>query len=101
MQRTFIVFLLGIFTSSLVAQDFKMPAGSPTVSIDQDFSTSHIKLKYSRPGVKDRDIFGELIPYGEVWRTGANATTKVTFGEEVEVAGKMIKPGTYTLYTIP
>lgn len=101
MKRIFIVFLLGIFTSSLVAQDFKMPAGSPSVDINQAFSTSYIKLNYSRPAVKDRTVFGELIPFGEVWRTGANATTKVSFGEEVEVAGKMIKPGTYTLYSIP
>ncbi|HLS31244.1 MAG TPA: DUF2911 domain-containing protein [Flavobacteriaceae bacterium] len=101
MKRIFIVFLLGIFTSSLMAQDFKMPAPSPSVSIDQDFSTSYIKLDYSRPAVKDRKVFGGLIPYDQVWRTGANATTKVSFGEEVEVAGEKIKPGTYTLYTIP
>lgn len=101
MKRIFIVFLIGLFASPLFAQDFKMPAGSPSVKIDQAFSTSYIKLDYSRPSVKGREVFGELIPFGEVWRTGANATTKVSFGEEVEVAGKMIKPGTYTLYTIP
>src|SRR5690625_122638 len=98
----FSLFILGgLYINPLSAQEFKMPAPSPTVSINQDFSTSFIKLEYSRPAVKERKVFGELIPFGEVWRTGANATCKVTFGEEVEVAGKMVKLGTYTLYSIP
>lgn len=102
MKRTIsILFLSGLMSWSVSAQDFKMPAPSPSVSIQQDFSTSFIKLDYSRPSVKERKIFGELIPFGQIWRTGANATTKITFGEEVYVGNELVKPGTYSLYTIP
>lgn len=83
------------------AQDFHMPEASPQITVEQNFSTSYIKLEYSRPAVKDRTIFGDLIPYGEVWRTGANAVTKITFGEDVEFAGHSVAEGTYALYTIP
>lgn len=102
MKRTISVLFLSFLMSwSMMAQDFKMPAPSPSVSIQQDFSTSFIKLEYSRPSVKERKVFGELIPFGQIWRTGANATSKVTFGEEVFVGNQPVKPGTYSLYTIP
>jgi hypothetical protein len=60
-----------------------------------------IEIVYSRPGVKDRPIFGSLVPYGEVWRTGANASTKVTFSTPVKFGGVDVPAGTYALYTIP
>src|SRR5690625_4521245 len=78
-----------------------MPEASPQTTVKQNFSTSYIKLEYSRPAVNGRTIFGDLIPYGEVWRTGANAVTKITFGEDVDFAGEPVKKGTYALYTIP
>src|SRR5699024_10361980 len=83
------------------AQEFHMPAPSPSVTVHQDFSTSSIKLEYSRPAVRGRTIFGVLMPYGEVWRTGANSATKITFGEEITLAEKKVEAGTYALYTIP
>ncbi len=83
------------------AQDFKMPAPSPTTTVSQDFSTSKIEISYSRPAMRGRTIFGGLVPYGKVWRTGANSATKLTFGEDVTLAGKALKAGTYALYTIP
>ncbi|MES2429319.1 MAG: DUF2911 domain-containing protein [Bacteroidota bacterium] len=79
----------------------KMPAPSPTQTIKQDFGTSNIELVYSRPSVKGRKIFGDLVPYGKPWRTGANAATKIIFSEPVEIAGKKVDTGTYVLYTIP
>src|SRR5699024_7745829 len=91
----------GFLTFSVAAQEFQMPAPSPSLKIEQDFSTTFIKLEYSRPSVKERKVFGDLIPFDEVWRTGANSTTQITFGETVEIAGREVKPGTYTLYTIP
>lgn len=102
MKHFLIIILLmsGIFLGAN-AQEFHMPKPSPTVSVDQGFSTSFIKLKYSRPSVKDRVIFGQLIPYGKIWRTGANEATKITFGEDVSLSGHPIKAGTYELYTIP
>lgn len=59
------------------------------------------RVLYSRPQTRDREIFGKLVPYGEVWRTGANEATEITFYEDMMVGGKRIKKGTYTLFTIP
>jgi hypothetical protein len=59
------------------------------------------RVLYSRPQTRDREIFGKLVPYGEVWRTGANEATEITLYEDMMVGGKMIKKGTYTLFTIP
>ncbi len=60
-----------------------------------------VKVVYCRPYKKDREIFGKLIPYGEVWRTGANAATIVSFNRNVTIAGKSVVAGEYTLWTIP
>ncbi len=101
MKRLLFV-LLFIATAGMVqAQDLKTPALSPTCKIDQAFSTSSIELSYSRPSMRGRKIFGELVPYGKVWRTGANAATKIKFGEDIEIGGKPVKAGEYALYTIP
>lgn len=88
-------------TISVSAQQLKVPAPSPTQTIKQAFALSEITIEYSRPGVKGRTIFGDLVPYGKIWRTGANSSTKVTFGEDVTVEGKPVKAGTYAFYTIP
>lgn len=104
MKRIFLTgIIFGLVTFAVRAQDneFHMPAPSPTVTVNQQFSTSFIKLNYSRPGVKDRKIFGDLIPYGDIWRTGANSATEVTFGEDVELDGHKIEKGDYALYTKP
>ena len=60
-----------------------------------------ITVTYSRPGVKDRQIFGGLLPYGELWRTGANAATKIEFKDDITLDGHPVKAGTYALFTIP
>lgn len=86
---------------SLNAQEFHMPQPSPATKVHQNFSTSFIEIEYSRPSVNGRNIFGELIPFDEVWRTGANQTSKITFGEPVNFSGKAVEAGTYALYTIP
>lgn len=83
------------------AQNLKLPALSPNAKITQAFSVSEIEITYSRPSVRGRKIFGDLVSYGQVWRTGANAATKVKFGEDVVINGKNIKAGEYALYTIP
>ena len=90
-----------LFSFSLTAQNLNTPAPSPTQTITQDFALSSIEVKYSRPSVKGREIFGGLVPFGAMWRTGANAPTTVAFGQDVTVGGEMIKAGTYTLLTIP
>lgn len=102
MKKLSLIFALGLTLNFTVsAQDFKMPAPSPATHIKQDFSTTSIELQYSRPSVKDRKIFGDLVPYGQVWRTGANGVTKITFHEDVVINGMRVAAGSYALYTIP
>lgn len=83
------------------SQGLKVPAPSPAQTIKQAFALSEITIDYSRPSAKGRVIFGDLVPYGKIWRTGANNSTKITFGEDVKVEGQDVKAGTYALYTIP
>ncbi|MFD1466977.1 DUF2911 domain-containing protein [Hymenobacter caeli] len=78
-----------------------IPQASPAVRVRQAFSTSFIELNYSRPSLRGRVAFGGLVPYGQVWRTGANAVTTIRFGEEVKVAGQAVPAGTYALLAIP
>jgi hypothetical protein len=67
----------------------------------KDGQKALVKVVYSRPGKNDRELFGKLVPYGKVWRTGANENTEITFYQDATVAGKKIKKGTYSLFTIP
>jgi len=89
------------FISSTEAQQLTTPQPSPTATIKQNFALSNIEISYSRPGVKGRKIFGDLVPFGNVWRTGANNATTITFGEEVTIGGKKVAAGKYGLVTIP
>jgi hypothetical protein len=94
--------LLAAFTISTVdAQQLSTPQPSPTTNVKQNFALSSIELSFSRPGKKGRNIFGDLVPFGKVWRTGANGATTVTFGEEVMIGGKKVAAGKYGLLTIP
>jgi hypothetical protein len=79
----------------------KTPAPSPTQTIKQDFGLADVELSYSRPGVKGRKIFGDIVPFGAVWRTGANSATTITFGDEVTIGGTKVPAGKYGLLTIP
>ncbi len=101
MQRilTLVILLFSIPIVSIA--QVKMPAPSPTQTLKQDFGLSSIELTYSRPSAKDRKIFGDLVPYNKVWRTGANAATKIIFKDAVELGGKKVDTGTYVLYSIP
>ena len=94
------LFVIGSICASF-AQDLKLPALSPVSTVKTGFSISDIEVAYSRPSMRGRKIFGDLVPYGELWRVGANAATKVTFGETVEVNGSEIAAGSYALYAIP
>jgi Protein of unknown function (DUF2911) len=85
----------------LSSAQVKMPAPSPTQTVKQDFAIGTIELTYSRPTAKGRKIFGDLVPYNKLWRTGANAATKIVFSDAVEIGGKKLDSGTYVLYTIP
>lgn len=93
---------IAVFTLFTVsAQPLTTPAPSPTQTIKQNFGLSAIELSYSRPSMKGRKVFGDLVPFGQVWRTGANSATTISFGEEVMIKGTKIPAGKYGILTIP
>jgi hypothetical protein len=103
-MRNFVVaFIVGLclFGFEAIGQTIKTPAASPQQVLRQDFGLSQIEITYSRPAMRGRTIFGDLVPFGKMWRTGANAATKIKFGEDVSVGGKAVKAGEYALYSIP
>jgi hypothetical protein len=89
----------GIFVSQ--AQPIKTPAPSPAQTVKQEFGLGSVELSYSRPNMKGRKIFGDLVPFNAVRRTGANSATTLTFSDEVMIGGKKVAPGKYGLLTIP
>lgn len=95
------VALLVMFSVSTASAQLKVPAASPLQSIKQSFGLGEVSIEYSRPAAKGRTIFGDLVPYDKVWRTGANSTSKITFSTDVKMSGKDVKAGTYGIYTIP
>jgi len=102
MKRIALPFVLvSFFYLSSISQQIKTPAPSPPQTIKQDFGLSSIELSYSRPGIKGRKIFGDLVPYGKVWRTGANSATTITFGDDVTIGSTKIAAGKYGLLSIP
>jgi len=100
MKKIFIT-SLAVCTLLFAEAQLRTPAPSPTQTIKQDFGLASVELSYSRPGMKGRKIFGDLVPFEKVWRTGANNATTLTFGEEVTIGGTKIKAGKYGLLTIP
>lgn len=100
MKKLILFLILAVSINNVNAQ-VKMPVLSPVQTIKQDFGIGSIEIKYSRPSVRGRKIFGDLLPYGQLWRTGANAATTIKLTEPVEINGTNIDTGTYALYTIP
>jgi hypothetical protein len=90
-----------VLSYTATAQQLKVPAPSPSQTIKQAFALSDITIEYSRPGVKKRVIYGDVVPFGKTWRTGANTATKITFGEDVKLEGNAVAAGTYAIYTVP
>lgn len=97
------LFFLTVFLAAFGAANaqIKTPAPSPTGKISQEVGLIKVDVEYSRPSAKGRKVFGDLVPFGELWRTGANASTKVTVSDDAKVAGMPLPKGTYALYTIP
>jgi hypothetical protein len=93
-----LVLPLGLFAQ---APKVDFPAASPACTLKQRVGLTDFEIVYSRPGVKGRAIFGGIVPYGQVWRTGANQATKITFSTPVKFNGTEIPAGTYGLFTIP
>ncbi len=90
----------GLFAQA-AAPKIAFPDASPGATLKQRVGLTDVEVSYNRPGMKGRTIFGGLVPYGEVWRTGANTATKLTFSTAVKLGGKDIPAGTYELFTIP
>lgn len=100
MKNIFIAltFVLATFSSSA---QVRTPQASPKAVVNQMVGLTDVEIEYSRPGMKGRTIFGDLVPFGKLWRTGANANTTISFSEDVTIDGKTLKKGKYALYTIP
>lgn len=92
--------LAATFAFSVNAQ-IETPQPSPLGEVEQKIGLTEIEIEYSRPGKKNREIFGKLVPYGKIWRTGANASTKIEISDDIKINGKELKKGKYALYTIP
>ncbi len=104
LNRMIALTCMGLFALAplfLAAQD--APAPSPASEVSQVVGLTNVTIAYSRPGVKDRTIFAAdgLVPFGEIWRTGANAATKITFDKDVEVGGKALSAGSYAILSKP
>lgn len=93
--------LMFVATFALPAQDDKSKRPSPAATATTTFDGITVTVNYSQPAKKGREIFGSLVPFGEVWRTGANDATTITFSGDVSFGGKAVKAGTYALFSIP
>ncbi len=100
-MKKFLLLFCVLVASSAVYAQLETPAPSPSQKMEQKVGLTDVTLEYSRPSMKGRNIFGGLVPYDKVWRTGANENTKVTFDTDVEIGGKTVKAGTYAIYTKP
>jgi hypothetical protein len=104
-MQSFKIFVTGIIVLILFFQmgysQMDLPRVSPNATVSQVIGITTVTVDYFRPGVKERVIWGGLVPYDEMWRTGANRATLVTFDSDVMVADKEVKNGTYSLFTIP
>ncbi len=94
-------FVLFFILAETAAQEAVKPRLSPLEMVTLKYESTYVKVTYGRPHKKGREIFGELVPYGKVWRTGANEATEITFTNDVLINGKRLKAGTYTIFTIP
>ncbi|MBX9782434.1 MAG: DUF2911 domain-containing protein [Chitinophagaceae bacterium] len=92
---------ISLFVISACGQGDKSKRPSPPASTEMKAGTATIKINYSAPSVKGREIWGKLVPYGEVWRTGANEATTFETDADIKVEGQTLPKGKYALFTIP
>ncbi|HMO33751.1 MAG TPA: DUF2911 domain-containing protein [Lacibacter sp.] len=101
MKRLLIASACSLTFLTTEAQQLRTPQPSTTQTIRQDFGLGTIEISYSRPNMKGRKVFGDLVPFGAIWRTGANAATTLTFSDEVMIGGTKVPAGKYGLLSIP
>lgn len=97
------VLIVGFLSQSATAQERGSDEArvSPNATVSQTIGTTEVMVTYGRPGVRDRDIFGGLVAFGDVWRTGANESTALVLSDDVWIEGEEVSAGTYSIYTIP
>ena len=95
------IFTILFFVSFCAFSQIKTPPPSPSSKFEQMVGLTEIEVEYNRPSKRGRVIFGNLVPFGKLWRTGANSSTKISFSTDVEINGNDIKPGTYSIFSIP
>ncbi|WP_333659122.1 DUF2911 domain-containing protein, partial [Flavobacterium sp.] len=97
-----ILFTLAILIANLTIEaQVKTPAPSPKAVVNQVVGLTDVTLDYSRPSAKGRIVFGDLVPFGRLWRTGANANSLITFSDDVIIKGSILPKGKYAIYTTP
>ncbi len=99
MKNLILSFVLTAAFGIANAQDFPQP--SPWAETEQMVGLTKMEIEYSRPGMKDRKIFGDLVPNDQIWRTGANSPTKISFSNDVSIDGQTVEKGTYSIFTVP
>lgn len=103
MKKSVIALFFAIIVASapVVAQEIFKARSSPLALAAVRYKDAYIKVTYSQPLKRDREIFGKLVPYGSVWRTGANEATEITLTRDVMINNQIVKAGTYSIFTIP
>lgn len=104
MKKTFfttLFFSIAILSVSTLQAQIETPAPSPSAKLEQKVGLTDISIEYSRPGKKGRELFVDVEAWGKKWRTGANASTKITFSDDVKIEGNEVPAGTYAIYSIP
>ncbi|MFM2369988.1 MAG: hypothetical protein RL619_2305 [Bacteroidota bacterium] len=100
-MKNILIALAVIIANFTIDAQVKTPQSSPKATITQTVGLTDVEINYSRPSARGRAVFGNLVPFGKVWRTGANENTTISFSDDVVIDGKTLKKGKYALYTIP
>jgi hypothetical protein len=101
MRKALIAGSLLLAATAAFGQQVRTPRPSPKATLTQTVGITDVTINYSRPGVKGRKIWGDLVPYDKVWRTGANEATTIVFSDDVWINGQKLAKGSYSLHTIP
>lgn len=96
-----IIFTLLLFTGYFAFSQINTPRVSPATKVEQMVGLTELKLEYSRPSMRGREIFGNLVPFNKIWRTGADNSTKISFSTDVVIAGQTVNSGTYSVFSVP
>lgn len=101
MKKYLLALVLLCSSLMILEAQVKTPSASPFSKVEQSVGMTDVSIEYSRPSIKDRTIFGDLVPYDKKWRTGANRATKIKFSTDVKVGGQDLEAGQYALYSMP